>query len=297
MTRGGDGGERVHAVVFAEQRPVHAPLENTAEADVESAVRIGRSRLPAGVAAESFHRCPRAACQQPGEVAVVTVGDEQAVAGHGAHQMMELRFDRREIGKDVGVIVFEIVEDDGTRAVVDELGTLVEECGVVLVGLDDEEGAVGQARRQAEVLRDAADEKTRRESRVLEDPRQHRAGGGLAVGAGDCEHPFVAQHGVGEPLRTGGIRQATVEDGFHQRLLAACDDVADDEDVGADIGLACIPAFDELDAERAQLVRHGRVHVGVAAGDGMSGGAGDGGNAAHEGAADAENVEVHGGKW
>jgi len=39
----------------------------------------------------------------------------------------------------------------------DELGALVEECGVVLVGFHYEEGAMAQSGRLAEVGRDAAD--------------------------------------------------------------------------------------------------------------------------------------------
>ena len=74
------------------------------------------------------------------------VGDDQAVAGHGAHQMVELGFDRRQVGKDVGVVVFEVVEDRRARPVVDELAALVEEGGVVLVGLDDEVPTLPEAR-------------------------------------------------------------------------------------------------------------------------------------------------------
>ena len=112
------------------------------------------------------------------------------------------------------------------------------------------------------------------------------------MGAGDSEHPFVVQHVVGQPLWAGGVGEAALEDGFHQRV-AAGDDVADDEDVGLDADLAGIPAFGQIDAEGAQLVGHRRVDVGVAAGDGVAGCAGDGGEAAHEGAADAEDVKVH----
>ena len=53
-------------------------------------------------------------------------------------------------------------------------------------------------------------------------------------------------------------------------------------------------AFDQLDAERAQLIAHRRVDVGVAAGDAVAGFARERGEAAHEGAADAEDVDVHG---
>ena len=52
--------------------------------------------------------------------------------------MMELRLDRCQIGKDVGVIELEIVEHHRARPVMDELRPLVEERGVVFVGFDHE---------------------------------------------------------------------------------------------------------------------------------------------------------------
>ena len=52
---------------------------------------------------------------------------------------MELFLDRRQIFVDIGVIELEIVEDQRPRAVVNELGALVEERRVVLIGLDHEE--------------------------------------------------------------------------------------------------------------------------------------------------------------
>ena len=57
--------------------------------------------------------------------------------------MMELRLDRGEVGKDVGVVELEVVEHRGARPVVHELRALVEERRVVLVGLDHEERDCG----------------------------------------------------------------------------------------------------------------------------------------------------------
>ena len=52
---------------------------------------------------------------------------------------MKLLLDGLEIVVDVGVIEFEVVEDQRACAVVDELGALVEERRVVFIGFDDEE--------------------------------------------------------------------------------------------------------------------------------------------------------------
>ena len=74
-------------------------------------------------------------------------------------------------------------------------------------------------------------------------------------------------------------------------------DVADDEHVGAArdaVELRGVVAFGQRDAERLELRAHRRVDVRVAAGDRVAGRARDRGEPAHERAADAEDVEVHG---
>ena len=62
---------------------------------------------------------------------------------------------------------------------------------------------------------------------------------------------------------------------------------------GAGSELGGVETRGELDAERLELRAHGWIDVLVRARDAMAGGLGDGGDAAHERAADAENVNVH----
>jgi hypothetical protein len=64
------------------------------------------------------------------------VRDDQPAGGHRADEMVELPFDGREVREDVRVVVLEVVQHRRARPVVDELGALVEERRVVLVGLD-----------------------------------------------------------------------------------------------------------------------------------------------------------------
>ena len=89
---------------------------------------------------------------------------------------MELGFDGGKIAKDISVVELKIVQDHRTRAIVHELGTLVAESGVVLVGLDDEEGRIleiaMQPRRDTEVTRHAANKKARRQTGVFQNPGQ-----------------------------------------------------------------------------------------------------------------------------
>ena len=52
---------------------------------------------------------------------------------------------------DIGVVELDVVDDQRARPVVDELGALVEERRVVLVGLDDEILRAAEPRRDAEI--------------------------------------------------------------------------------------------------------------------------------------------------
>ena len=100
------------------------------------------------------------------------------------------------------------------------------------------------------------------------------------------------QHRFSQPLRTAGVGRACIEDGFHQ-CIAARHHVADDEDIGLDGHLRRAEAFDQLDAQRLELIAHRRVDVGIAAGDAVAGFTRQRRQSAHESAADAEDVDVH----
>ena len=205
---------------------------------------------------------------------------------------MELRLDRGQVGKDVGVVELEIVQHRGAWPIVDEFRALVAKRSVVFVGLDDEERRRAQARRNAEVLRHAADQETGLEPGAVEDPRQHRAGRRLAVGTGHRQRPAPLQHVFGQPLRPARVRLARIEDGLEQRV-AARHRVADHPQIRSAVELRGVPAVDQLDAQRAQLVAHRRVDMRVATADGVAGGLGQRGDAAHESAADSENMDFH----
>ncbi len=101
-----------------------------------------------------------------------------------------------------------------------KLRALVEKGGIVFVGLDHEKRRRAELRRYPEVT-DAADQETGREPSILENPRQHGAGGGLTVGAADRQHAAVAQDMIGEPLRPGGVAQTAVEHRLDGGVAAA----------------------------------------------------------------------------
>ena len=174
----------------------------------------------------------------------------------------------------------------------DELGALVEEGGVVLVGLDHEEGRLAEARRHAEVLGHPPHQETRLEAGIFEDPRQQRGGGGLAVGARHGQHPAPLQHVLGQPLGARYVGQPLVEDGLEERI-AAGDRVAHHEDVRLEAELLDAIAFDEADALLLELGAHRRIDVGVAARHLVAGSPRQQCHATHEGAANPENMNVH----
>ena len=102
------------------------------------------------------------------------------------------KFNRRQIVVDVGMIEFDVVDDRDFRQVVHKLRTFVEISGVVFVAFDDEVVAVGHSKTDAEVLRDAADQKGRIESALIHHPRRDARRRRFAVRAGDDQRAPAA---------------------------------------------------------------------------------------------------------
>ena len=100
------------------------------------------------------------------------------------------------------------------------------------------------------------------------------------------QHPAPVKNVFGQPLRTGYIRQALIENGLKQGV-AARDRVADDEAIRRECRLIGIVTFDQRDPGCFELCAHGRINTGIAAGDTVPRGPGQLCNTAHEGAANA----------
>src|SRR5579859_7398252 len=90
---------------------------------------IGRVKTfdmtPATLREDSFHRL------------IPGIRNDGSLARHRSDEMVKLSLDRREIGKNIGMIEFEIIQDGHVWPIMDELRPLVEERRVVLVGFDD----------------------------------------------------------------------------------------------------------------------------------------------------------------
>src|SRR5690606_9437789 len=146
-------------------------------------------------------RRPNAFTEQRVDIRVLRVDGDAALARYGPDELMELPQDRVEVRINIRVVVLDIRDRERSRPVVHELRALIEERGVVFVGFDDEILRAAEPRGNSEIRRNAADEKTGLEPRIIEDPRKHARRRRLAVRPRDGEHPFVLQHVVREPDR------------------------------------------------------------------------------------------------
>lgn len=109
---------------------------------------------------------------------------------------------------------------------------------------------------------------------------------------GNRDHVSSVQDVLCQPLRPAGISMPCIQDGLEQRI-ATRDDVADDEHVGSERYLVRRPALDEFDARCSKLVTHRRVHIGITSRHAVPRLTGQCRQAAHEGAADSQDVNVH----
>ena len=68
----------------------------------------------------------------------MSFANDAAVAGHRSDQMVKLQLDCVEVAEYICVIVFEVVQYQCSRMVVNKLGSLVEKGSIVFISLHDE---------------------------------------------------------------------------------------------------------------------------------------------------------------
>jgi hypothetical protein len=120
------------------------------------------------------------------------------------------------------------------------------------------------------------------------------------VSARDSDHMATLQNMFSQPLRAAGVGQSAIQNGFHQRELGAAigqarttNHVANHEHIGLQGQLVGVKAFHQVDAQCAELVAHGGVNAGVAAGDFVPSLPRQCRQATHESAANTEYVNMH----
>src|SRR6188768_897210 len=97
---------------------------------------------------------------------------------------------RFEAVENVGMVEFEIVDECNFRQIMNELAAFVEEGAVVFVPFNDKPFAVGKPGALSKIIGQSADEISRPEPVVFENPREQRGRGGLAMCAGHDNRAF-----------------------------------------------------------------------------------------------------------
>ena len=286
------GRERIQFVVAPRHGDFNAP-DGLAFESGFAALREGPPVLSAEIRIKALKPRPAAARENPVERRTLRIRDHRSFARHDSHQMMELRFNGREIGEDVRMIVFEIIENRDPRTVVHEFAPLVAEGRVVFVRFNDEgSGRVSEFGRFFTPAGEPPDEVARVQARFLQNPGEHRRGRGLPVRAGNGEHLAALEDVFAHPLRARGIGEPRIENGFEERIPAG-NGISHDPEVGRKLKLLSAVALGNFDSVRGKRVAHRRVNILVAPGDAVACCARELRDAAHEGAADAENMNMH----
>ncbi len=97
---------------------------------------------------------------------------------------------------------------------------------------------------------------------------------------------------LGQKCRAGGVIQTAIEHIFHCRITAR-QGVADYYTIRRGIKMGGIITLHQLDALLRQLRAHRRIDVGVGTADAITKLTRQHGDAAHERAADSQNMNMH----
>lgn len=242
---------------------------------------------------ESLHWSPASLCEHSLQNLIRSVQNDQSISWQCSYEMVKLALNLCKFGEYVCMIKLKVAQDLGLWPVVQELRPLVEEGCVVLVGFNDEVCRPPQSGRLAQLSRNPPDQIPGfLGCSPLKDPGEHAGSRRLAVGSSNSEHPLIKQNLLSQPLRSGDIPIATLEDGFHERVTAP-NHVANHPEVRRKADLFRPIALDQIDAHRPKLIAHRRVRCCVAAGDLVSSLPRNGCDPAHECPANSKNVEVH----
>jgi len=196
-----------------------------------------------------------------------------------------------EVGVDVSVVEFNIIENDEFGKVVEELASFIGEGGVVLVTFQNPEGAGAVVASAGEVEGNSADEPAGMEACLFKKESEHGGGGGLAVGAGDDEIARLVEEPTAEEFGEGDKGNAVGEDGFEFGVSAG-EGVADDGEVGFRGEILFVVAFVEDDTPIAKEIGHGRIDSLIGSGDLKSQFAEHCGDGTHATSCNSKEVEM-----
>ena len=120
------------------------------------------------------------------------------------------------------------------------------------------------------------------------------------MGARHSHHVPPLKDMFRQPLRPTGVGRARLQNCFHQGKFgltccksASADDIANDVQIGFELHLVDAKTLNQLNAQSRQLVAHGGINASITASDPVASFPGQCGQAAHEGSADAQYMNMH----
>src|SRR5215203_2498014 len=148
VMRGGNGCKPVQSIVLSSHRELQRTHRLALVVNAKAWLVL---HPPVAFVAKALELRPAATLKYTSNRRVVCVHDNARTSRQRANQMMELHLDRGEVGKNVRMIEFEIVDDKRAGAVMQELRSLVEKGGVVFVGFQNEVPAAAELSGTAKV--------------------------------------------------------------------------------------------------------------------------------------------------
>jgi hypothetical protein len=213
------------------------------------------------------------------------------VAGHHGRSRAKSGQNTIEIGIKVGVVELDRSDGEEMGTVVEELRAAIEERGVVLVPLDDDVRSTPVPESAWIPQRKTTDQRGWILVSLLEDPGEHRRGGGLSVGAGyDQTLQPLSKHVMGDRFRLRDVGNPSLEDRGHLGVVSR-HGVANDDPVDLVGKLLGIEADPHRDFELFEEGAHRRVEAGVDPFDPVAHGLEQPSQRSHCGASDRQKIE------
>ncbi len=222
---------------------------------------------------------------------IIPVGGDQSVGGNEPQQQLKRLLEVVQRTEDVGVVELQIVENELLRLVVEELGTFVEEGGVVLVAFGDEAVALAFVATRPQILGNASDQKTRIASCFTEHPCEQSRRRGLAVSACNDKGGVALNEMFLEQCCHRDIAQPLCKRGLHFRV-APRKRIADHHKIRSRIKIHRRVTLVHRESVFSEQSAHRRIDVRVRAGDTVSAFLQQHGQRSHRCSADAREMKV-----
>ena len=224
------------------------------------------------------------------EILIVAVGQQHAIARDEIDEALERELDGGQIGKDIGVVEFEVVDDANLGEVVSEFASFVEERRIVFIPLENDPRAIGETGSTSEISGDAADQEAGIQASGFENPSHQGGGGGLTVSSGDDDRTFSADKVVLDELRKRPVGKLLLKDMLDFRI-ASGKGIADHHQIGVMGEIGCLVGGLNRDALRLEKRGHRGISALVGTGHLISLLFECGGTRRHRRAADSAKVD------